>query len=148
MTGNRTTTACVAAVIAVTQTACGTRTRAGEGAEAARSSAPPTLVRVAPDTIDIGQGAIPTLSLTGRDFVPGGQGGFGTGGGNVVRVGALQLTGIPADSAGTTIRFMLPLRYNDSTLSNRPAAFIPGQYPVSVTTPRGTSNALTLTMIP
>lgn len=147
MSGRLTMRACTVGVIAGALAACGARARGADGVPASTiATGAPALLRLAPETVDIGRGEIPTLVLTGRAFVPGGEGGFGTGGGNTVRVGPLQLTGIPSDSAGTTIRFALPLSYNDSTLRGRPAAFIPGQYPVSVTTPRGTSNVLMLTM--
>lgn len=138
-----TSAACALALLA-----CGRNGR-GEGAPASETAVRvPALTRIAPETIAIGRGEIPTLVLTGSGFVPGGAGDFGTGGANTVRVGPLELTRLPADTIGTIIRLALPLRYSDSTARGRPGAFTPGQYPVSVTTPRGTSNVLTLTMIP
>jgi len=114
--------------------------------DAAATSAP-RLDRIAPDTIALGRGEVPTLVLTGTGFVPGPQGGFATGA-NEVRVGRASVQGVGADSSGTSLRFALPLSYTDTTSKGRPSSFSPGSYPVSVVTPRGTSNTLTLTMIP
>ncbi|MCC6316591.1 MAG: hypothetical protein IT361_02780 [Gemmatimonadaceae bacterium] len=100
----------------------------------------PSLERIAPDTIAIGQGAIPTLTLTGRGFAPG-------AGGNTVRVGPAEVLGVDADSSGTTMRVVLPLTYTDTASRGRPSGFLPGRYDVIVVTSRGASNPLTLTMI-
>ncbi len=120
-----------------------------EGARAGStaSASAPRLDRLQPDTIALGKGEVPTLVLTGAGFVPGPQGAFATGA-NLVRVGRATIEGLSADSLGTTLRFALPLSYTDTTYKGRPSSFSPGQYPVSVVTPRGTSNSLTLTMIP
>jgi hypothetical protein len=107
----------------------------------------PSLTRLQPDTIPLGRGEAPTLVLTGRGFAPGVTGAFGAGA-NRVRVGRALVEGVAADSSGTTLRFVLPLSYTDTTAKGRPSSFSPGDYPVSVVTPRGTSNTLTLTMIP
>jgi len=107
----------------------------------------PSLDRIRPDTIPLGRGQAPTLVLTGSGFVPGTTGAFGAGA-NRVRVGRATVEGVAADSSGTTLRFILPLSYTDTTAKGRPSSFSPGDYPVSVVTPRGTSNTLTLTMIP
>lgn len=87
------------------------------------------------------------MVLTGSGFIPGATGAFATGA-NRVRVGRATIEGVAADSSGTVLRFPLPLSYTDTTARGRPSSFTPGQYPVSVVTPRGTSNSLTLTMIP
>ncbi|MCC6929131.1 MAG: hypothetical protein IT359_09095 [Gemmatimonadaceae bacterium] len=111
---------------------------------------PPTLTRLAPDTIRLGRGEAPTLTLTGSGFVPGhtgGSGGFAVGG-NAIHVGRATFDMIPADTAGRTIRFAMPLTYTDTAARGRPSSFAPGTFSVSVTTPSGTSNALTLVMIP
>ncbi len=100
-----------------------------------------------PDTIALGRGEVPTLTLTGTGFVPGPSGAFAVGE-NAVHVGRATFDRLAADSSGTVLRFALTLSYNDTTAKGRPSSFSPGQYPVSVVTPRGTSNSLTLTMIP
>lgn len=110
----------------------------------------PTLVRLTPDTIRLGRGEAPTLTLTGSGFVPGhtgGTGGFAVGG-NALHVGRATFDMIPADTAGRTIRFAMPLTYTDTAARGRPSSFAPGTFSVSVTTPNGTSNALSLVMIP
>ncbi|MCC6774846.1 MAG: hypothetical protein IT360_26970 [Gemmatimonadaceae bacterium] len=107
----------------------------------------PTLVQLRPDTIALGRGEVPTMVLTGSGFIPGTTGAFAIGA-NRVRVGRATIEGVAADSSGTVLRFALPLTYTDTTARGRPSSFSPGQYPVSVVTPRGTSNTLTLTMIP
>lgn len=109
-------------------------------------STAPTLATLAPLTIALGKGEVPTLVLTGSGFVPGARGSFGTGG-NTIRVGPATFDSVAADDAGTTIRFAMPLNYTDTTAKGRPQSFTPGEYPVSVVTPKGTSNPLTLTMI-
>lgn len=106
----------------------------------------PQLASLAPTTIALGRGEVPTLTLTGSGFVPGARGAFGTGG-NTIRVGPATFDSVAANDAGTTIRFALPLSYTDTTARGRPQSFTPGEYPVSVVTPKGTSRSLTLTMI-
>ena len=122
--------------------ACATRT------PSAQRSGPdgPSIARIAPDTIALGRQAVPTIQIDGSGFEPGGAGTFGDGG-NTVRVGTASIRRVAANADGTTLRFALPLTYSDTTSLGRPSSFTPGQYPVSVITPRGTSNSLTLTMI-
>ncbi|MGQ0648666.1 MAG: hypothetical protein ACT4P7_13970 [Gemmatimonadaceae bacterium] len=126
--------------------ACG-RTRSSD-AQPPIAVAAPTLASLQPDTIALGQQAVPTLIIRGSGFVPGdgGPGGFASGG-NTVRVGPAVVEGVASDAGGRTLRFALALTYTDTTATGRPAAFLPGRYAVTVVTPKGTSNALTLTMI-
>jgi hypothetical protein len=123
------------------------RGSAREGADTPAASGAPVLTAIAPETISLAQGAVPTLVITGRGFVPGGGVGGFADGNNILLVGRATFTGVGSDSSGTTIRFALPLTYVDTTLRGRPANFEPGQYQVSVSNARGTSNAITLTMI-
>lgn len=109
-------------------------------------TAAPQLASIAPMKISLGKGEVPTLVLTGSGFVAGAHGAFGTGG-NSVRVGPATFDSVAANNDGTTIRFALPLNYTDTTAKGRPQSFTPGEYRVSVVTPKGTSNSLTLTMI-
>ncbi len=109
-------------------------------------AAAPHLESLGPLTIALGKGEVPTLTLTGSGFVPGAHGAFGIGG-NTIRVGPATFDSVAADNAGTTIRFALPLTYTDTTAKGRPQSFTPGEFLVSVVTPKGTSNSLTLTMI-
>ncbi|MFN8667979.1 MAG: hypothetical protein U0164_12450 [Gemmatimonadaceae bacterium] len=123
---------------------------ASQSPSAASSAVAPTLSRLTPDTIRLGRGEAPTLTLTGSGFVAGhtgGSGGFAVGG-NAIHVGRATFDMIPADSAGRSIRFAMPLTYTDTAARGRPSSFAPGTFSVSVTTPNGTSNALSLVMIP
>jgi hypothetical protein len=105
------------------------------------------ITSIDPDTVSLGQGAIPTLVIQGSGFVPGGTGGGFADGNNTVRVGPASFDRISSDAAGTTLRFQLPLTYTDTSGRGRESNFGPGQYQVSVVTANGTSNSLTLTMI-
>ncbi|MBK6489398.1 MAG: hypothetical protein IPF98_21660 [Gemmatimonadetes bacterium] len=125
----------------------GNDTVAGSPDAATATMDAPRLAQLRPDTIALGRGEVPTMVLTGSGFIPGATGAFATGA-NRVRVGRATIEGVAADSSGTVLRFPLPLSYTDTTARGRPSSFTPGQYPVSVVTPRGTSNSLTLTMIP
>lgn len=116
------------------------------GAGVSAPSVAPHLASIAPTSIALGKGAVPTLVLTGSGFIPGAHGAFGAGG-NTIRVGPATFDSVAANDAGTSIRFALPLNYTDTTAKGRPQSFTPGEYPVSVVTPKGTSNSLTLTMI-
>lgn len=142
----------VTLVLLTATAACGPRTgRAaagnGDSASPATNAGTPTLSRVTPDTIRLGKGEAPTLVLTGSGFVPGSTGSFAAGG-NTVRIGPATFDMLPSDASGTTIRFAMPLTFPDTAARGRPASFAPGTFPVAVVTPRGTSNALSLTMIP
>lgn len=141
-----------ATLVLLTAAACAPRagrTAASDGdsASPATNAGTPTLTRVTPDTIRLGKGEAPTLVLTGSGFVPGSTGAFAAGG-NTVRIGPATFDMLPSDAGGTTIRFAMPLTFPDTAARGRPASFAPGTFPVSVVTPRGTSNALSLTMIP
>ena len=114
---------------------------------ASTPSAAPRLTRITPDTIRLGKGEAPTLTLVGSGFVPGGTGTFVVGA-NTVRIGRASFDMLPADSAGATIRFAMSLTFPDTAARGRPSSFAPGTFAVSVVTPNGTSNALSLTMIP
>ena len=122
--------------------ACASRTPSAE----LRDREGPTIERLVSDTIALGRQAVPTIEIRGRGFEPGGNGEFGDGR-NTVRVGPASVERVRSDAGGTTLRCALPLAYTDTTSRGRPSSFGPGEYPVSVITPRGTSNTLTLTMI-
>jgi hypothetical protein len=131
-----------AVAVLAAASACASRAPSAEP----RDGDGPTIERIEPDTIALGRQAVPTIVLRGTGFVPGGNGEFG-GGRNTVRVGPASVERVASDAGGTTLRFALALAYSDTSSRGRPASFVPGEYPVSVITPRGTSNTLTLTMI-
>lgn len=120
---------------------CCARAPQPDRASADAGSAAPVLERMDPDTIALGQGVIPTLELTGRGFAQADAA-------NRVQVGRAVIERVSASAGGTTLRVTLPLTYTDTTARGRPSAFVPGRYPVTVITSTGTSNVLTLTMIP
>jgi hypothetical protein len=115
--------------------------------KSASDESAPVVTAVDPDTIPLGRGAVPVLVISGTGFVPGGTPGGFADGNNTLQVGRATFERVAADSSGTTIRFSLPLTYVDTALKGRPASFAPGEYAVSVRNARGTSNAITLTMI-
>lgn len=129
----------VVTMFALLATACTTRTQSAEQQPQVDSGAP-VITHIEPDTVALGQAAVPTLVIHGNGFVT-------ADGQNTVRVGRALFERVGSDASGTTLRFALSLTYIDTTATGRPSAFTPGQYTVSVVTPRGTSNTLTLTMI-
>lgn len=141
----------MAGLVGVACTPPSARTRGDEASAAANADpAVPILRAITPDTIRLGPGEATTLTLTGSGFIPGPSSdgrGFARGS-NTLHVGPAAFDLLEANTAGTTIRFALPLTYIDTSNPTRPSTFVPGDFPVSVTTPHGTSNALTLVMIP
>lgn len=127
-----------AVVLMLTLAACTRSPRADASTQA--KPAGPALERLRPDTISLGQGAIPTLTLSGRGFASAPAT-------NIVRVGPAAVDGVSATADGTTLQVVLPLAYTDTASRGRPTAFRPGRYAVTVETPTGTTNALTLTMV-
>ncbi len=119
---------------------CCARVPQPDRASANAGSAAPSLEGMDPDTIAIGQGAIHTLELTGRGFAQ-------TDAANRVQIGRAVIERLSASADGTKLRFRLPLTFIDTTARGRPSVFVPGKYPVTVITPTGTSNVLTLTMV-
>jgi hypothetical protein len=106
----------------------------------------PALAGMSPDTVPIAQLAVPTLTLRGTGFVPGGTEGFADGG-NTVHVGTRRFDRVAADAEGRTIRLAVPLEAPDTLSRGQPRRLGPGRYPVSVSTPVGTSNVLWLTFV-
>lgn len=151
MRSTRYVTSLLATLLLASVAACARRSgpAPGDGAPAngSASDSAPVLLSLTPDTVALGPGQLPTLVLTGRGFAAGTRGAFGEGD-NTVQVGRARFERIGANPAGTEIRFTLPFTYPDSSVRNRPAGFLPGDHAVSVITARGSSNALTLTMIP
>lgn len=126
-------------MVALLATACTRQTQSAEQQPQVDSGAP-VITHIEPDTIALGQAAVPTLVIHGSGFVAADRR-------NTVRIGRALIERLGADSSGTTLRFAFALTYIDTTATGRPSVFTPGQYAVSVVTPRGTSNTLTLTMI-
>lgn len=93
----------------------------------------PQLVRLTPADADLTRGAPVDVEVEGRGFAPL----------NTVRFGALEFRQVPRVSA-TRLRFQVPL--DDAARPGRgeapPGPLASGRYDVTVTTARGTSNAL------
>lgn len=100
----------------------------------------PRLHSVTPDSIELLAGNVTVIDLRGSGFdsshvAPE----------NVVRIGALLLRAIPSDAHGTVIHVTIPSTVAGATEAP-PMPWLPGRYPVSVTTRAGTSDTVMLTI--
>jgi hypothetical protein len=107
---------------------------------ACASGGRPRLQAIAPDSVQLIPGNVIEVDLRGSSFDR-------TSGDpqNVVRVGPVLLRAVPSRSNGTLIRIALP----DAVPSGGeapPAPWLSGRYPVTITTSRGTSDTLMLTI--
>ena len=100
------------------------------------SAATPTLASLTPDAISMMGGAITEIVAKGTGFEPGQPGK------NTVEVGTIVLTSVPANAAGTELRFVVPESY--STGTGMPMRTMSGSYKVVIRTSRGASNSVTL----
>jgi hypothetical protein len=94
----------------------------------------PRIDKITPDSVNTGQGQIVQITLTGSGF---------DASENTVAVGPVTLERIVSRNDGRTLRFTVPLTMR----SNGGAPPLPlrgGRFPVTVTTARGVSNAVTL----
>jgi hypothetical protein len=66
---------------------------------------------------------------------------------NVVIFGGIPVEGLPSSDGGTRISFWVPKEI-PSTGEVPPMVLDPGEYEVTVTTPRGISNSMTFTLTP
>jgi hypothetical protein len=66
---------------------------------------------------------------------------------NVVTFGVVPVEGLASSDSGTRISFWVPKEV-PSTGEVPPMVLDPGEYAVTVTTARGTSNAMTFTLTP
>ena len=117
-------------------TACAVALSLGACHARAGTSAP-LIVAVAPDSVNIGGGAAPLLTVRGRGFAAR----------NTVHFGALRIPDVPRTS-DSIMQFAVPT--DDTFLPNRgPAPVTPlasGKYEVRVVNAAGTSNAVVITL--
>jgi hypothetical protein len=104
-------------------------------------AAPPRLDRLVPDSIAVERGMVAEVEIHGRGFA-GGE----APPGNTVRVGSVALNAVPSNAQGTVIRFVVPDAVPGGGEAP-PSAWLPGRYPVTVTTARGMSDTLYLQII-
>ena len=121
------TLACLLAVSAAA--ACRPRTSAEVPGESG-----PKIEKIAPDSVNTGQGQIVEVTLTGSGF---------DASENTVAVGPVTLERIVSRNAGRTLRFSVPLTMRSSG-GAPPMPLRGGRFQVTVTTARGVSNAVTL----
>lgn len=101
-------------------------------AQSAVPAKPPALVDIAPASAPAGEAYPVTLTIRGSGFMPTG---------NVVDIGPVTIPDVPSAEPGRiTVRVPKSL---PSKAEAPPLVLIAGEYPVTVTTPGGTSNALT-----
>jgi IPT/TIG domain-containing protein len=99
----------------------------------------PVIEALVPDSIRFGADAA-DLTIQGRNFATD------DASGNTVNVGPVTLTHVAARASGTQLRVRLPSTWSGSEAPPRPLP--PGEYQVIVRTGTGTSNALTLRIVP
>ncbi len=93
-----------------------------------------------PDSVMFGTNRLNEITIRGRGFFPTGTGT------HLVRIGMIELPGVPANAAGTEIRIVIPDRVTIGGGAPRPV--MPGKYDVIVSTVRDTSNAVSLRVLP
>jgi hypothetical protein len=89
----------------------------------------PVVTHLDPTTGRAGEDYPIALTLHGRGFAPTG---------NAVHFGSVPVTGLPSTAGGTRITLSVP-KVMPSTGEVAPFVLLPGDYPVTVTTSRGTS---------
>jgi hypothetical protein len=93
-----------------------------------------------PDSVMFGPNRMNEIVIRGRGFRPAGTGT------HLIRIGMIELPGVPANAAGTEIRVVVPDRAVMGGGAPRP--LFPGKYDVIVSTERDTSNAVPLRVLP
>jgi hypothetical protein len=130
--------AILAAAIAVAASEC-RRSSSGTGQPAAAvdtANAAPAIDSVRPDSAIVPRGAVVEVTIRGHGFAPG-QPGM-----NTIHFGTVTLTHVPANGAGTELRFVIP-----DAIATGEAPPIPlqtGTYVLRVATQRGLSNPMTI----
>ncbi len=103
--------------------------------------ATPHIDALVPDSARVGRFSVVEILIRGSGFAPG------TPGRNTVDVGPIKLNMVPANAAGTEIRFVIPDRYaTNNEAPPRPVAA--GTFPVTVETSSGRSNAVSIRILP
>lgn len=99
----------------------------------------PVIDALVPDSIRSGADGA-DITIQGRNFATN------DASGNTVIVGPVTLTHVAAGASGTRLRVRVPSSWSGSEAPPRPLP--PGDYQVMVRTGTGTSNALTLRIVP
>ncbi len=107
---------------------CGVRVRSPE----AETGAAPVILSLLPSSGPAGEDYPLRVLILGRGFWESG---------NVVSFGAIATPDLPSFEGGTRIEFWVP-KQAPSSGEAPPMILAPGEYPVTVTTPRGTSRPL------
>ncbi len=118
----------IAIVLLAASTGCAGR-RGGD--------ASPHIDAVQPDSVVLAPGAVVTVVVRGRGFVPG------TPGHNTVRFGQMSITDVPSSADGRELRLVIPENV-PSRGDAAPAPLESGRYDIRVQTAAGTSNAISL----
>ena len=97
----------------------------------------PIISRLSPATGPAGQAYPIRLTIHGRGFDDVG---------NRVTFGSVSIDGVPSTEGGTRITVSVP-KATPATGEVPPMVLVPGEYAVTVTTPAGTSNPLSFTLV-
>ncbi len=104
-------------------------------------SGAPRLTLLVPDSAQVPMRSLVEVVVRGSGFSPG------PSGANDVVLGPFRAYRVPANDAGTELRFIVPDRLPDPPASG-PRPLLPGNYSLTVSTAAGTSNALSFRVIP
>ncbi|MBV6522019.1 MAG: hypothetical protein MNPFHGCM_02163 [Gemmatimonadaceae bacterium] len=106
-----------------------------------RPSSALRISELVPDSAAVPRNSVVEVLIRGSGFEPG------TPGRNVVELGPVRLTAVPANETGTEIRFVIPDRVTGQSEAP-PRPLMPGSYPVRVTTAAGVSNSISFKVLP
>lgn len=120
--------------------ACAVFSACATGAPASRATRP-RLSAIAPDSVQILAGNVTEVDLRGSGFDTSRSAPQ-----NLVRVGSLVLRAVPSSVKGTVIRIAIPDAVPGGGEAP-PAPWMSGRYPVTISTPNGTSDTLTLAIM-
>ena len=124
---------CVCVLTPLTMAACASAARG-----AVQRAERPRLTSIAPDSVQLRAGDVTEVKLVGT--------GFDTSRvepRNVVRIGSLVLRGVPSTVSGTVVRVVIPASVPGAGESP-PERWMGGRYPVTVSTPGGASDTVTI----
>jgi hypothetical protein len=118
-------------------------------AESAKAQTPPAphaqqaphIDAVVPDSTRVPRNSIVEVLIRGSGFEAG------TPGRNTIEMGPIRLNLVPANQAGTEIRFVIPERYTTNDEAP-PRPLGPGTYNIIVHTGVGASNAVPIRILP
>lgn len=118
--------------------ACASANANPDSVASAPGAGVPLLTALAPDSVTLIRGNVTAVVLRGARFDTSTSSPQ-----NTVRIGALVLQGVPSSERGMRIRVVVPAMVA-GVGEAPPAPWIGGRYPVTVTTPAGTTSPLML----